>query len=173
MENINDNDRQPTDYIPKRRKEDAAAGMRRKEDQLRYQTIDKLLGLFKYFVGLIANLLYIIYSMVTEFNKTSDYELKLLNDVHQMLVPNEDKQVLKNAKAFAVSPSTSQCKTCHGSTGNTMYIKKNWKIEDFKLYVRGVKRDNPTSIMPKLSEDSVSDNDLEKMYFILKNFESE
>lgn len=172
MENIDDN-RQPTDYIPKRRKEDAAAGMRRKEDQLRYQTIDKLLGLFKYFVGLIAILLYIIYTMVIEFNKTSDYELKLLNDIHLMLVPNEDKQVLKNAKAFAVSPNTSQCKTCHGSTGNTMYIKKNWKIEDFKQYVRGVKRDNPTSIMPKLSEDSVSDNDLEKMYFILKNFESE
>lgn len=158
---------------PKRRKEDTPPVFRRKEDEVKYHTIDRLVGMMKYFVVIILIILYILYATITDYNKTNDYQLKLLNDIHSAIVPVENKQVIRNVKAFAVSADTSQCKTCHANNTNVMYMKKDWKIEDFKSYVRGTKRDIPNSIMPKFTEEMIKDQDLEKMYFILKDFSSE
>lgn len=167
-----DNTEKP-EYTPKRRKEDVPPVFRRKEDEIKYSTIDKLISMMKYFVAIIMVLLYLLYSTMNDYNKANDFKLKLLNDIHSVIVPVEDKQIIRNVKAFAVSSETAQCKTCHANNTNTMYMKKDWKIEDFKMYVRGEKRDIPNSIMPKFTPEMIKDQDLEKMYFILKDFSSE
>ena len=72
--------------VKTRRKEDPP--FRRKEDQLKFDMIEKTLTTTKWLIGLIVIILYFFYQTVTSQNQTDAYQIKLQNEILNI---NRDK----------------------------------------------------------------------------------
>lgn len=83
------------------------------------------------------------------------------------LVLGESMIYQKNTKAFAINKTTEQCATCH-LRPNMYLLKSGLRFTEFKDYVRGTKRHIMNNEMPLFTDSMIKDEDLEKMYLILK-----
>lgn len=83
------------------------------------------------------------------------------------LVLGESMIYQKNTKAFSLTKPTEQCATCHLKP-NMYLLKSGLRFNEFKDYVRGTKRHIINNEMPMFTEAMIKDEDLEKMYLVLK-----
>lgn len=152
----------------RKRKEDPP--FRRKEDQLRFDLIERIVGAIKWLIALVAIILYMFYSTINSQNRTDSYQLKILNDLNEKLVnlqktintdrnPNPDRNP---------QPLPGQCNVCHHLRENSIIIRTNWEYEDFRKYVRGELRIPENKIMPKFNRNQISDDEIRTIFEELK-----
>lgn len=161
---------------------------RRTSDKIQYQVFkeiirsyEKTLGLLKWTI--IAIFLGIIFLFNAYKNDTTsqDYQLRLLNDiihkmenyhphdhndtrVYQPQTPEESLTIIK--KVSEVSHVTKQCAACHNQN-NTIRLYEHQTYKDFTDYIRGKKRFPQNNVMPKYTEDLLTEYDIRKIYEIL------
>ena len=158
---------------------------RRANDAVQYQVFvsilkayDKTLNLLKY--TLLVMIVAIIFVYISFSNDTTreDYQIRMINDIILKLDDLEKIQSGSNSppvdkakileRILDVSHNTKQCGACHNSN-NVIKIYTSWSYNDFKNYMRGIKRIPQNDIMPKYTNSELSDLDIEKMYEILKD----
>ena len=143
-----------------RRKEDPP--FRRKEDQLRFDVVDRTLSALKWLVALNMMVLYFFYQTVSTQNQTDAYQIKLQNEILSKL--NSIQMVTPKEGSFL----PGSCIACHVPGRADIKLQKDWNYDNFKNYVRGTIRVPENNIMPKLDKDMVSDKELEQIYLNLK-----
>lgn len=143
-----------------RRKEDPP--FRRKEDQLRFDVVDRTLSALKWLVALNMMVLYFFYQTVSTQNQTDAYQIKLQNEILSKL--NSIQMAAPKEGSFL----PSSCISCHVPGRADIKLHKDWNYDNFRNYVRGTVRVPENNIMPKLDKDMVSDKELEQIYLNLK-----
>ena len=158
---------------------------RRANDAVQYQVFvsilkayDKTLNLLKY--TLLVMIVAIIFVYISFSNDTTreDYQIRMINDI--ILKVDDLKKIQSGSNSppvdkskileriLDVSHNTKQCGACHNSN-NVIKIYASCNYNDFKNYMRGIKRIPQNDIMPKYTNSELSDLDIEKMYEILKD----
>ena len=158
---------------------------RRANDDVQYQVFvsilkayDKTLNLLKY--TLLVMIVVIIFVYISFSNDTTkeDYQIRMINDIilkvddlkkiqSGLNLPPVDKSKILE-RILDVSHNTKQCGACHNSN-NVIKIYASWNFNDFKNYMRGIKRIPHNNIMPNYTSAELPDLDIEKMYEILKD----
>ena len=158
---------------------------RRANDAVQYQVFvsilkayDKTLNLLKYTLIIIAIAIIFVYNSFSNDTTREDYQKLLLNDIILKLDDLKKNQIGTNTnqidktklleRIINISHNTKQCGACHNSN-NVIKIYASWNYNDFKNYMRGIKRIPQNDIMPKYTNSELSDLDIEKMYEILKD----
>ena len=152
----------PQRPVKTRRKEDPP--FRRKEDQLRFDMIEKTLTTTKWLIGLIVIILYFFYQTVTSQNQTDAYQIKLQNEILDKL--NHLKVDAPYVGQSSIIPVS--CIGCHVPGRMDIKLQKDWNFENFRNYVRGTVRIPENNIMPKHDREMISDKELEQIYLNLK-----
>lgn len=158
---------------------------RRTNDAVQYQVFvsilkayEKTINLLKYTLIIIAIAIIFVYNSFSNDTTREDYQTLLLNDIILKLddlkkiqsgsnSPPVDKAKILE-RIINISHNTKQCGTCHNSN-NVIKIYASWNFNDFKNYMRGIKRIPHNNIMPNYTSAELSDLDIEKMYEILKD----
>lgn len=158
---------------------------RRTNDAVQYQVFvsilkayEKTLNLLKYTLIIIVIAIIFVYNSFSNDTTREDYQIRMLNDVILKLddlkkiqsgsnSPPVDKDKILE-RILDVSHNTKQCGACHNSN-NVIKIYASWNFNDFKNYMRGIKRIPHNNIMPNYTSAELSDLDIEKMYEILKD----
>ena len=158
---------------------------RRTNDAVQYQVFvsilkayEKTINLLKYTLIIIVIAIIFVYNSFSNDTTREDYQIRMLNDVILELddlkkiqsglnSPPVDKSKILE-RILDVSHNTKQCGTCHNSN-NVIKIYASWNYNDFKNYMRGIKRIPQNNIMPNYTSAELSDLDIEKMYEILKD----
>ena len=150
-----------------RRKDDSP--FRRKEDELRYNIIERMLSTFKWLVVLNMVVLYFFYSTINSQNITDAFQIKLMNDLTEKV--NQNTEILskfysKNPVTQSIIPGT--CTACHVPDRMDIKIPREWALINFKEYVRGDIRIPNNGTMPKFDSKTIPDDQLEKIFIYLK-----
>ena len=158
---------------------------RRTNEVVQYQVFvsilkayEKTLNLLKYTLIIIAIAIIFVYNSFSNDTTREDYQILLLNDIILKLddlkkiqsgsnSPPVDKAKILE-RILDVSHNAKQCGACHNSN-NVIKIYASWNFNDFKNYMRGIKRIPQNNIMPNYTSAELSDLDIEKMYEILKD----
>ena len=158
---------------------------RRTNDAVQYQVFvsilkayEKTINLLKYTLIIIAITIIFVYNSFSNDTTREDYQTLLLNDIILKLddlkkiqsgsnSPPVDKAKILE-RILDVSHNTKQCGACHNSN-NVIKIYASWNYNDFKNYMRGIKRIPQNNIMPNYTNSELSDLDIEKLYEILKD----
>lgn len=158
---------------------------RRTNDAVQYQVFvsilkayEKTINLLKYTLIIIAIAIIFVYNSFSNDTTREDYQILLLNDIILKLDDLKKNQNGTNTnqidktklleRIINISHNTKQCGACHNSN-NVIKIYASWNYNDFKNYMRGIKRIPQNNIMPNYTESELSDLDIEKMYEILKD----
>ena len=141
---------------------------RRREDEIRFEMIDKILGMLKYSIILVIAVLYFFYSVITTQNTTDAYQIKLLNEAIEKL--NKQEQLLENRFNYGITKKAlpGTCVVCHAPGRFDIILPKDWKMDTFKDYVRGTIRVPDNKIMPAFDKNVISDQQLEEIFTNLK-----
>lgn len=158
---------------------------RRTNDAVQYQVFvsilkayEKTINLLKYTLIIIAIAIIFVYNSFSNDTTREDYQTLLLNDIILKLDDLKKNQSGSNSppvdkakileRILDVSHNAKQCGACHNSN-NVIKIYASWNFNDFKNYMRGIKRIPQNHIMPNYTSAELSDLDIEKMYEILKD----
>mgnify|MGYP006348388651 CR=1 FL=1 len=158
---------------------------RRANDAVQYQVFvsilkayDKTLNLLKYTLLVMIVAIIFVYNSFSNDTTREDYQIRMINDIILKLDDLEKIQSGSNSppvdkakileRILDVSHNTKQCGACHNSN-NVIKIYTSWSYNDFKNYMRGIKRIPQNTIMPNYTKSELSDLDIEKMYEILKD----
>ena len=159
--------------------------IRRTNDDVQYQVFvsilkayEKTINLLKYTLIIIAIAIIFVYNSFSNDTTREDYQTLLLNNIILKLDDLKKNQIGTNTnqidktkileRILDVSHNTKQCGACHNSN-NVIKIYASWNFNDFKNYMRGIKRIPQNNIMPNYTSAELSDLDIEKMYEILKD----
>ena len=158
---------------------------RRTNDAVQYQVFvsilkayEKTINLLKYTLIIIAIAIIFVYNSFSNDTTREDYQILLLNDIILKLDDLKKNQIGTNInqidktklleRIINISPNTKKCGACHNEN-NVIKIYASWNFNDFKNYMRGIKRIPQNHIMPNYTSAELSDLDIEKMYEILKD----
>ena len=173
--NTNNNQKQPgEDFV-----------FRRKEDQIKYDTTNKIVSIVKWLIALNFLLLYFFYSVTKDNKILVEYQMRMIGDISKKIERSQFLQIQSPPGApasqgmikteskeyksvFDTSVNAGKCMACHDSSQNPIALEPMWDYGDFRKYVRGEIRIPTNTIMPKYSENDISNGELEKMYFELK-----
>lgn len=157
---------------------------RRTNDAVQYQVFvsilkayEKTINLLKYTLIIIAIAIIFVYNSFSNDTTREDYQILLLNDIILKLDDLKKNQIGTNTnqidktklleRIINISHNTKQCGACHNEN-NVIKVYASWNFNDFKNYMRGIKRIPQNNIMPNYTSSELSDLDIEKMYEILK-----
>lgn len=158
---------------------------RRTNDAVQYQVFvsilkayEKTLNLLKYTLLVMIVAIIFVYNSFSNDTTKEDYQIRMINDIILKLddlkkiqsgsnSPPVDKAKILE-RILDVSYNAKQCGACHNSN-NVIKIYASWNFNDFKNYMRGIKRIPHNNIMPNYTSAELSDLDIEKMYEILKD----
>ena len=158
---------------------------RRTNEVVQYQVFvsilkayEKTLNLLKYTLIIIAIAIIFVYNSFSNDTTREDYQTLLLNDIILKLDDLKKNQIGTNTnqidktklleRIINISHNTKQCGACHNEN-NIIKVYASWNFNDFKNYMRGIKRMPQNNIMPNYTSSELSDLDIEKMYEILKD----
>ena len=159
--------------------------IRRTNDAVQYQVFvtilkayEKTINLLKYTLIIIVITIIFVYNSFSNDTTREDYQIRMINDIILKLddlkkiqsgsnSPPVDKAKILE-RILDVSHITKQCGACHNSN-NVIKIYASWNYNDFKNYMRGIKRIPQNNIMPNYTSAELPDLDIEKMYEILKD----
>ena len=158
---------------------------RRTNDAVQYQVFvsilkayEKTINLLKYTLIIIAIAIIFVYNSFSNDTTREDYQILLLNDIILKLDDLKKNQIGTNTnqidktklleRIINISHNTKQCGACHNEN-NIIKVHASWNFNDFKNYMRGIKRIPQNNIMPNYTSAELSDLDIEKMYEILKD----
>ena len=158
---------------------------RRTNDAVQYQVFvsilkayEKTINLLKYTLIIIAIAIIFVYNSFSNDTTREDYQKLLLNDIILKLDDLKKNQIGTNTNQIGktklleriinISHNTKQCGACHNEN-NIIKVHASWNFNDFKNYMRGIKRIPQNNIMPNYTSAELSDLDIEKMYEILKD----
>ena len=158
---------------------------RRTNDAVQYQVFvsilkayEKTINLLKYTLIIIAIAIIFVYNSFSNDTTREDYQIQLLNDIFLKLDDLKKNQIGTNTnqidktklleRIINISHNTKQCGACHNEN-NVIKVYASWNFNDFKNYMRGIKRIPHNNIMPNYTSAELSDLDIEKMYEILKD----
>ena len=158
---------------------------RRTNDAVQYQVFvsilkayEKTLNLLKYTLIIIAIAIIFVYNSFSNDTTREDYQTLLLNDIILKIDDLKKNQIGTNTnqidktklleRIINISHNTKQCGACHNEN-NIIKVHASWNFNDFKNYMRGIKRIPQNNIMPNYTSAELSDLDIEKMYEILKD----
>ena len=158
---------------------------RRTNDAVQYQVFvsilkayEKTLNLLKYTLIIIAIAIIFVYNSFSNDTTRKDYQIRMLNDIILKLDDLKKNQIGTNTnqidktklleRIINISHNTKQCGACHNEN-NIIKVHASWNFNDFKNYMRGIKRIPQNNIMPNYTSAELSDLDIEKMYEILKD----
>ena len=158
---------------------------RRTNDAVQYQVFvsilkayEKTLNLLKYTLIVIIIAIIFIYNSFSNDTTGEDYQIRMLNDIILKLDDLKKNQIGTNTsqidktklleRIINISHNTKQCGACHNEN-NIIKVYASWNFNDFKNYMRGIKRIPQNNIMPNYTSAELSDLDIEKMYEILKD----
>ena len=158
---------------------------RRTNDAVQYQVFvsilkayEKTINLLKYTLIIIAIAIIFVYNSFSNDTTREDYQILLLNDIILKLDDLKKNQIGTNTnqidktklleRIINISHNTKQCAACHNEN-NVIKVYASWNFNDFKNYMRGIKRIPQNNIMPNYTSAELSDLDIEKMYEILKD----
>lgn len=158
---------------------------RRTNDVVQYQVFvsilkayEKTINLLKYTLIIIAIAIIFVYNSFSNDTTREDYQTLLLNDIILKLDDLKKNQIGTNTnqidktkileRIINISHNTKQCSACHNEN-NIIKVYASWNFNDFKNYMRGIKRIPQNNIMPNYTSAELSDLDIEKMYEILKD----
>ena len=158
---------------------------RRTNDVVQYQVFvsilkayEKTINLLKYTLIIIAIAIIFVYNSFSNDTTREDYQILLLNDIILKLDDLKKNQIGTNTnqidktklleRIINISHNTKQCGACHNEN-NIIKVHASWNFNDFKNYMRGIKRIPQNNIMPNYTSAELSDLDIEKMYEILKD----
>ena len=158
---------------------------RRTNDAVQYQVFvsilkayEKTINLLKYTLIIIAIAIIFVYNSFSNDTTREDYQILLLNDIILKLDDLKKNQIGTNTnqidktklleRIINISHNTKQCGACHNEN-NIIKVYASWDFNDFKNYMRGIKRIPQNNIMPNYTSAELSDLDIEKMYEILKD----
>lgn len=158
---------------------------RRTNDAVQYQVFvsilkayEKTINLLKYTLIIIAIAIIFVYNSFSNDTTREDYQILLLNDIILKLDDLKKNQIGTNTnqidktklleRIINISHNTKQCGACHNEN-NIIKVYASWNFNDFKNYMRGIKRIPQNNIMPNYTSAELSDLDIEKMYEILKD----
>ena len=158
---------------------------RRTNDTVQYQVFvsilkayEKTINLLKYTLIIIAIAIIFVYNSFSNDTTREDYQILLLNDIILKLDDLKKNQIGTNTnqidktklleRIINISHNTKQCGACHNEN-NIIKVHASWNFNDFKNYMRGIKRIPQNNIMPNYTSAELSDLDIEKMYEILKD----
>ena len=158
---------------------------RRTNDAVQYQVFvsilkayEKTINLLKYTLIIIAIAIIFVYNSFSNDTTREDYQILLLNDIILKLDDLKKNQIGTNTnqidktklleRIINISHNTKQCGACHNEN-NIIKVHASWNFNDFKNYMRGIKRIPQNNIMPNYTSSELSDLDIEKMYEILKD----
>lgn len=141
---------------------------RRREDEIKFDTIEKILSSIKYLIGLIAIILYFFYQIIISQNTTDAYQIKLLNEAIEKI--NKQEALLENrfSNGFTKKALPGTCIGCHVPQRFDVVIPKDWKFDTFRDYVRGTTRVPANGVMPSFDKNILSDAQLEEIFVNLK-----
>ena len=157
----------------------------RTNDAVQYQVFvsilkayEKTLNLLKYTLIIIAIAIIFVYNSFSNDTTREDYQTLLLNNIILKLDDLKKNQIGTNTnqidktklleRIINISHNTKQCGACHNEN-NIIKVHASWNFNDFKNYMRGIKRIPQNNIMPNYTSSELSDLDIEKMYEILKD----
>ena len=158
---------------------------RRTNEVVQYQVFvsilkayEKTINLLKYTLIIIAIAIIFVYNSFSNDTTREDYQILLLNDIILKLDDLKKNQIGTNTnqidktklweRIINISHNTKQCAACHNEN-NVIKVYASWNFNDFKNYMRGIKRIPQNNIMPNYTSSELSDLDIEKMYEILKD----
>jgi len=158
---------------------------RRTNDDVQYQVFvsilkayEKTINLLKYTLIIIAIAIIFVYNSFSNDTTREDYQMLLLDDIVLKLDDLKKNQIGTNTnqidktklleRIINISHNTKQCGACHNEN-NVIKVHASWNFNDFKNYMRGIKRIPQNNIMPNYTSLELSDLDIEKMYEILKD----
>lgn len=158
---------------------------RRTNDAVQYQVFvsilkayEKTINLLKYTLIAIVIAIIFVYNSFSNDTTKEDYQIRMLNDTLLKLDDLKKNQIGVNTnqidkaklleRIINISHNTKQCGACHNEN-NVIKVYASWNFNDFKNYMRGIKRIPPNNIMPNYTSSELSDLDIEKMYEILKD----
>ena len=165
--------------------EEQKSPQRRKDDPIYHPTLiemvksfEKVLNLLKYTVIALFVAMALLYNIFTGDTTREDYQIRMLNDIILKLDDIKKNQNGTNTnqidktklleRIINISHNTKQCGACHNEN-NIIKVYASWNFNDFKNYMRGIKRIPQNNIMPNYTSSELSDLDIEKMYEILKD----
>ena len=158
---------------------------RRTNDAVQYQVFvsilkayEKTINLLKYTLIIIVIAIIFVYTSFSNDTTGKDYQIRMLNDIILKLDDLKKNQIGTNTnqidktklleRIINISHNTKQCGACHNEN-NVIKVYASWNFNDFKNYMRGIKRIPHNNIMPNYTSAELSDLDIEKMYEILKD----
>ena len=158
---------------------------RRTNDAVQYQVFvsilkayEKTLNLLKYTLLVMIVAIIFVYNSFSNDTTREDYQTLLLNNIILKLDDLKKNQIGTNTsqidktklleRIINISHNTKQCGACHNEN-NIIKVHASWNFNDFKNYMRGIKRIPQNNIMPNYTSAELSDLDIEKMYEILKD----
>ena len=158
---------------------------RRANDAVQYQVFvsilkayEKTINLLKYTLIIIVIAIIFVYNSFSNDTTREDYQIRMLNDIILKLDDLKKNQIGTNTnqidktklleRIINISHNTKQCGACHNEN-NIIKVYASWNFNDFKNYMRGIKRVPHNNIMPNYTSAELSDLDIEKMYEILKD----
>lgn len=158
---------------------------RRTNDAVQYQVFvsilkayEKTLNLLKYTLIIIVIAIIFVYNSFSNDTTKEDYQIRMINDIILKLDDLKKNQIGTNTnqidktklleRIINISHNTKQCGACHNEN-NIIKVYTSWNFNDFKNYMRGIKRIPHNNIMPNYTSAELSDLDIEKMYEILKD----
>ena len=158
---------------------------RRTNDAVQYQVFvsilkayEKTLNLLKYTLIIIVIAIIFVYNSFSNDTTKEDYQIRMINDIILKLDDLKKNQIGTNTnqidktklleRIINISHNTKQCGACHNEN-NIIKVYASWNFNDFKNYMRGIKRIPHNNIMPNYTSAELSDLDIEKMYEILKD----
>ena len=158
---------------------------RQTNDAVQYQVFvsilkayEKTINLLKYTLIIIAIAIIFVYNSFSNDTTREDYQTLLLNNIILKLDDLKKNQIVTNTnqidktklleRIINISHNTKQCGACHNEN-NIIKVYASWNFNDFKNYMRGIKRIPHNNIMPNYTSEELSDLDIEKMYEILKD----
>ena len=158
---------------------------RRTNDAVQYQVFvsilkayEKTINLLKYTLIIIAIAIIFVYNSFSNDTTREDYQIRMLNDIILKLDDLKKNQIGTNTnqidktklleRIINISHNTKQCGACHNEN-NIIKVYASWNFNDFKNYMRGIKRIPQNNIMPNYTSAELPDLDIEKMYEILKD----
>ena len=171
--------------IPDLENQNFDKNFRRTNDAVQYQVFvsilkayEKTINLLKYTLIIIVIAIIFVYYSYSNDTTREDYQIRMLNDVILELEDLKKNQIGTNTsqidktklseRVINISHNTKQCGTCHNEN-NIIKVYASWNFNDFKNYMRGIKRIPHNNIMPNYTSAELSDLDIEKMYEILKD----
>ena len=180
-----DKDSAEINEIPDLENQNFDKKFRRTNDAVQYQVFvsilkayEKTINLLKYTLIIIAIAIIFVYNSFSNDTTREDYQTRMLNDIILKLDDLKKNQIGTNTsqidktklleRIINISHNTKQCGACHNEN-NVIKVYASWNFNDFKNYMRGIKRIPQNNIMPNYTSAELSDLDIEKMYEILKD----